>query len=82
MPEYEIVVLKNDHTGASFIFEQSHADDYAAVRAAAKFAGANLFEVWRGIDCIYGLPSDRNISPVLLDNNHYLEEQGGITPAE
>jgi hypothetical protein len=72
MPEYEILILKNDHTSASFIFEQTYADDYAAVRAAAKFAGANLFEVWRDIDCIYGLRSDRNILPIPPDNDRYV----------
>jgi hypothetical protein len=82
VPEYEIVVLKNDCTSTSFIFEQTHSDDYAAVRAAARFAGANLFEVWRGIECIYGVSSDRNILPMTSDYRHLLDDQGSVTSAE
>jgi hypothetical protein len=33
-----------------------HLNDHAAVRAAKKFAGDRSFEVWRGLDCIYGTP--------------------------
>jgi hypothetical protein len=82
MPEYEIVILKSDHTKASFIFEQTHADDFAAVRAAAKFAGANLFEVWRDIECIYGLPSDRNVLPMSSGIGRYVEEQSAKPSAK
>jgi hypothetical protein len=59
MPMYEIRILNDDHYSASLIMEQHHLSDHAAVRAATKLAGGQWFEVWRGIDCIYGLPSGR-----------------------
>jgi hypothetical protein len=53
MHEYEIRVLRADRcTGA--VMEVTHFDDDAAVGAARKIAGTMPFEVWRGMDCIYG----------------------------
>lgn len=59
MPEYEIRVLKADRYSSAIILEQSHGDDEAAVDAAAHFAKGAPFEVWRDLDCVYGLPSNR-----------------------
>ena len=53
MQEYEIRILKADHTPDTVI-EVIHLNDHAAIRAAKKFAQARPFEVWRGLDCIYG----------------------------
>jgi hypothetical protein len=53
MREYEIRVLRADLTTASVI-EVVHLNDHAAVRAAKKMAEARPFEVWCGLDCIYG----------------------------
>jgi hypothetical protein len=64
MREYEIRVLTNGRTSA--VYEVVHLSDHAAIRAAKSFAGGLPFEVWRGLDCIYGgvtrmpdLPTDR-----------------------
>ena len=59
MPLYEIRLLKDDHYSSTMIIEQHHIDDHAAVRAAARLAASPWFEVWRDIDCIYGLASGR-----------------------
>jgi hypothetical protein len=59
MPMYEIRILKNDRYSASLIVEQHHISDHGAVRTASKLAGGHWFEVWRALDCIYGLPSGR-----------------------
>ena len=62
MQEYEIRILKTDRTSDTVI-EVIHLNDHAAIRAAKKFAGTRPFEVWRGLDCIYG--GDHNVpSPV------------------
>ena len=53
MQEYEIRILKADHTPDTVI-EVIHLNDHGAIRAAKKFAGTRPFEVWRGLDCIYG----------------------------
>ena len=53
MHQYEIRVLRDDG-GTSLIVAAIHLNDNAAVRSARKIAGSRKFEVWRGMDCIYG----------------------------
>lgn len=50
---YEIRVLRRDRTTATVI-EAMHVNDQAARHAARQIAGADPFEVWRDLDCIYG----------------------------
>ena len=59
MPDYEIRVLGDDRYSAVKIHECSLADDEAAVSAGLQFAEGAPFEVWRGLDCVYGLASAR-----------------------
>lgn len=53
MHEYEIRILRADHSTATII-EVVHLNDNAAIRAAKKIADGNDFEVWRDLDCVYG----------------------------
>jgi hypothetical protein len=53
MHEYEIRILRADRT-TNTVIEVMHLNDDAAIHAAKKFAEARPFEVWRGLDCIYG----------------------------
>jgi hypothetical protein len=53
MHEYEIRILHADRT-TDTVIEVAHLNDNAAIRAAKKLAEARPFEVWRGLDCIYG----------------------------
>ena len=62
MPEYEIHVLKDDRYSAAMIHEQILMDDDAAISLAARLAGGAPFEVWRDLDCVYGLASARPLS--------------------
>jgi hypothetical protein len=62
MPEYEICVLKDDRYSAAMIHEQILMDDEAAIFAAFRLADGAPFEVWRDMDCIYGLASARPLS--------------------
>jgi hypothetical protein len=52
MHGYEIRILSAGHTIA--VIEEMHFNDHGAVRSAKKIAGDRRFEVWRGLDCIYG----------------------------
>jgi len=53
MQHYDIRILKDDrHT--SMLFEGMYLSDHSAIRAAKNMADGNTFEVWRGMDCIYG----------------------------
>jgi hypothetical protein len=60
MHEYEIRILSEDEAIA--VIEVIHLNDHAAVRAGRKFAGGKAYEVWRGIDCIYGTGRGGDIS--------------------
>jgi hypothetical protein len=62
MPEYEICVLKDDRYSAAMIHEETLLDDEAAIFAAVRLADGAPFEVWRDLDCIYGLASARPLS--------------------
>jgi hypothetical protein len=57
--DYEIRILRADRS-TNAVIEVMHISDHAAIRAAQKIAEARPFEVWRGLDCIYG----RNTGPV------------------
>ncbi|HWX90767.1 MAG TPA: hypothetical protein VNY75_10700 [Rhizomicrobium sp.] len=59
MEDYEIRILSDGRTQA--VIEAMHLNDHAAIRAAQKYAGGKSFEVWRGLDCIYGAPG--NVRP-------------------
>jgi hypothetical protein len=52
MNHYEIRIMENGHT--RLLIEVTRPDDGAAVRAGVKFAAGKHFEVWRGLDCVYG----------------------------
>ena len=62
MHNYEIRVLSSGHLVA--IIEQTYLNDHAAVRAARKYAGNRSFEVWRGVDCIYGRQHQKLPEPI------------------
>ncbi len=53
MDQYEIRIMRDDG-GTSLIVAAIQLDDNAAIQAARKIARAHRFEVWRGMDCIYG----------------------------
>jgi hypothetical protein len=53
MHEYEIRIFKWDRTPYALI-EVIHLNDHAAIRQARKIAKARPFEVWRGLNCVYG----------------------------
>ena len=53
MREYEIRILRSDGI-CSAIIEQVQLNDHAAIRSAQKMARGQKFEVWRGLDCVYG----------------------------
>jgi hypothetical protein len=59
MPDYEIHVLRDDRYSAAMICEQCLTDDEAAIAAALRLARGAAFEVWRDLDCVYGLASGR-----------------------
>ena len=54
MQAYEIRILHADRS-TDMVLEMLHFSDNAAVRAGKKIAGARPFEVWRDLDCIYGV---------------------------
>lgn len=53
MQEYEIRILRADG-GTATVFEGIYLSDHSAIRAAKRMAEERRFEVWRGMDCIYG----------------------------
>ncbi len=59
MPEYEIRVLKDDRYCTAVIHAEILMDDETAIHAASRLAGGAAFEVWRDLDCVYGLASAR-----------------------
>lgn len=62
MPEYEIRVLNDDRYSAAKIHEQILIDDDAAIQVARGLAGGAPFEVWRDLDCVYGLAGARPLN--------------------
>ncbi len=61
MHDYEYRILGADGRTAMVVAE-THFNDALAIRAATRFARGLRFEVWRGMDCIHGLP-DRSPAP-------------------
>ena len=53
MEQYEFRILRDDGS-AALIVAAIHSNDNAAIRSARELARAHKFEVWRGMDCIYG----------------------------
>jgi len=49
---YQIRIIDNGHT--RLLMDVARPDDGAALRAGVKFAAGRHFEIWRGLDCIYG----------------------------
>ena len=66
MPDYEIRVLNDDRYSAATIHERSLMDDEAAIHAAIRLAAGAPFEVWRDLDCVYGLASARPLTHCAL----------------
>lgn len=52
MHEYEIRILSAGHPVT--IIEEMHLSDHAAIRSARKYAADKPFEVWRGLECVFG----------------------------
>jgi hypothetical protein len=58
--EYEIRITDgNRHTILAIV----HLNDNAAVRQAERMAEGKPFEVWRGMDCIYGTVRSHHSEP-------------------
>jgi len=53
---YEIRILDEDGKTA-LIASEVRLNDSAAIRSARVISGSRKFEVWRGMDCIYGMGS-------------------------
>lgn len=53
MHQYEIRILHDDGRTA-IVLAGMQLNDNAAIRYAEKAAGARKFEVWCGLDCVYG----------------------------
>lgn len=53
MHDYEIRILKPDGSTA-LIASEIYLCDSSAIRAAHAMADGLAFEVWRGMECIYG----------------------------
>jgi hypothetical protein len=53
MNQFEIRVMDDDGRTA-LILAAIHLNDNAAVRSGQIIAHGRKFEVWRGMDCIYG----------------------------
>lgn len=53
METYEIRILHDDGKTA-LVTSAIHLNDNSAIRSARKIAHARKFEVWRGMNCIYG----------------------------
>ena len=61
MDQYEIRIMRDDG-GTSLIVAAIHLDDNAAIQAARILARAHKFEVWRGMDRIYGTDGARIVN--------------------
>ena len=54
MRHYDIRVLGDDGKTA-LILSEYRTNDHAAVRTAQRIAHGRKFEIWRGMECVYGL---------------------------
>ena len=52
MHDYEIRVLSSGH--AISVVEVRQLNDHTAIRSGRKIAADRPFQVWKGIECIYG----------------------------
>jgi hypothetical protein len=59
MQLYEIRLLRDDRS-TRFVLSQMHLDDHAAIRAASRLSKGAPFEVWRELECVFGLMSDNS----------------------
>jgi len=67
MQVYEIRVL-DDNGKTSLIASEIRLNDSAAIRSAQALSGNKKFEVWRGMDCIYGIdPAPGPTAPLRID---------------
>lgn len=57
MQLYEIRLLRDDRKCTKFVIAQMHLDDHAAVNAGAKLAQGTPYEVWRELECVFGVIS-------------------------
>ena len=58
MYKYEFRVLNEDHTECS-VTEEIHLDNYSAIRSARRLAVGRPFQVWLGLECIFGIPHEK-----------------------
>ena len=67
MQSYEIRVLEDDGK-TSLIASEVQLSDSAAIRSGKGISAGRKFEVWRGMDCIYGVDlAPPPVPPVRLD---------------
>jgi len=62
MPDYEIRLLNDDRYSAAKVHQRTLMDDEAAISVGARLAKGAPFEVWRDLDCVYGLASARPLT--------------------
>lgn len=61
MGVYEIRIIKDGRR--PIIYACTHASDHAAIRRARSLAGeTDKVEVWRGLDCIYAIPTETRLA--------------------
>ena len=53
MHHYEIRIMGDDGH-ATLLLAATHANDNEAIQAAQRIARRRKFEVWKGMDCVYG----------------------------
>jgi hypothetical protein len=73
MHDYEIRILNPDGS-AAIITAEIHLTDASAIRSGRALADGLQFEVWRGMDCIYGarLPAAKVLgAPTGIGNAGY-----------
>ena len=66
MQVYEIRVVEDDGKTA-LIASEIQLSDKAAIRSGKEMSAGRKFEVWRGMDCIYGLDPAPPPEPIRLD---------------
>ena len=59
MPDYEILILNDDHNPSAMV-EMMEASDASAIRSAQRIAKGRDIEVWRDLDCVYRTPHMAN----------------------
>jgi hypothetical protein len=53
MQLFEIHILK-PNGGTAVIATEAHLDAHSAIRSAMRLACGRQFEVWKGVECIFG----------------------------